>query len=199
MKKIAICGPSGVGKGYISGMIASDYGFPVLDTDAAVHRMYENDEELILSLSRLFGPDVVKDNRIHRPTLRNIVFQDRQALSLLNKTVHKRVRSYTLEWFSEMEKKGHRAAFVDIPQIIESGMVNDFHIVIGVTSSRDTRIRRIIERDGISVLDAEKRINNQYSLEEYKKVCNYTINNDGDDARRELRQILKEVDLIEKS
>lgn len=199
MKRIAICGPSGVGKGYVSKMITSLYGFPVLDTDNTVHQMYEKDEDLILRISRLFGAEVVKDGKIHRPALRNIVFESREALELLNKTVHQRVRDYTIEWFFEMEKKGYPAAFVDIPQIIESGMADDFDIIIGVIAHRNTRISRIIQRDGISLPDAEKRLGNQLPIEEYIKICHYIINNDGDGVESTLRKIFSEVNIIEKS
>ncbi|MBE6543920.1 MAG: dephospho-CoA kinase [Ruminococcaceae bacterium] len=199
MKKVAICGPSGVGKGYISNIISSTYGFPVLDTDQTVHDMYENDGELIKKLALLFGDDVVKEGKIHRPTLRNIVFKDRRSLELLNLTVHKEVRRYIFDWFKKMASMGHTAVFVDIPQIIESGMTKDFDLIIGVESERSTRIKRIIKRDGVSLDDAEKRINNQLSAEEYKKVCHYTINNDGEDVFNALRKIFEEVNLIEKT
>ena len=35
--------------------------------------------------------------------------------------------------------------------------------------------------------------------EEYKKVCHYTINNDGEDVFNALRKIFEEVNLIEKT
>ena len=74
-----------------------------------------------------------------------------------------------------MEKQGYSAAFVDIPQIIESGMTSDFDLIIGISASVDTRIKRITKRDGISHADAQKRIDNQLSLEEYKKICPHQI------------------------
>lgn len=199
MKKIALCGPSGVGKGYVSQAIISFYGFPVLDTDLTVHDMYENDKDLISELSCIFGNDIVKDGKIHRPTLRNIVFSNRAALDTLNHTVHQRVKFKTMDWFNEMEKAGYKAAFVDIPQIIESGMADEFDLVIGVTAPREVRIQRIVQRDKISLADAEKRINNQLSDKEYKAVCHYTIVNDGGNIIDALDGIFKEVELIEKT
>ncbi len=199
MKKIALCGPSGVGKGYISSIITEKFGFPVLDTDALVHEMYRSDDILISELGNIFGEEIIKDGEINRKALREIVFFDRKALEKLNRTVHKRVFDYTVSWFSKMENEGFPLAFADIPQIIESGMTDFFDIIIGITAPLEVRIKRIISRDGISREDAIKRIENQLTPEEYVKICRYTINNDGnsDSILPVLYEIINEVNTVE--
>lgn len=198
MKKIAICGPSGVGKGFICNRIGSEFGFPVLDTDRVVHDMYEKDPVVINDLAGIFGNKILKNGSIDRGALGSIVFCDPQALDTLNKTVHKHVRSHMLLWFKAMEELGFDAAVVDIPQIVESGMAGEFDLVIGVEAELHTRMERITARDGISAEDARRRIENQLPAEEYRKVCHYTVKNDGPDSFSfdSIKNIFKEVHII---
>ena len=198
MKKIAICGPSGVGKGFICNRISSEFGFPVLDTDRVVHDMYEKDPVVINDLAGIFGNKILKNGSIDRRALGSIVFCDPQALDTLNKTVHKHVLSQMLLWFKEMELCGFDAAIVDIPQIVESGMAGEFDLVIGVEADLQTRIERITARDGISTEDALRRIKNQLPAEEYRKVCHYTVKNVGHGSFSfdSVKNIFKEVHII---
>ena len=199
MKKIALCGPSGVGKGFVSEIICKEFGFPVLDTDKVVHEMYESDKTLISSLGEIFGDSIIKDGKINRNALREIVFKNRAALEMLNHTVHQRVRDYIQAWFDQMEKKGCSACFVDIPQIIESGMVKDFDLVIGICADMDIRLNRITRRDGISIEDARKRISNQLGISEYLNICHHRLDNNGNKEKliSDIYSVLYEVGIIE--
>ena len=191
MKKFALCGPSGVGKGYVSSIICSNFGLPVLDTDRVVHTLYREDKELISTLADIFGNDIISDGEINRKALGAIVFSNPEALKRLNLTVHKRVREYILNWFDIMEKEGHSAAFADIPQIIESGMISDFDLIITVSAREDIRLERILSRDGICLEDAKRRISNQLSMEEYEKISDHIIYNNGEeDVTDKLEKIL---------
>ena len=112
--------------------------------------------------------------------------------------MHKRVQEYILDWFDIMEKEGFSTAFADIPQIIESGMISDFDLIITVSAREDIRLERILSRDGITLDDAKLRISNQLPMEEYEKVANYIIyNNEENDIKDTLKKILKEVNIIE--
>ncbi len=190
MNRFALTGPTGCGKGYVCSIIEKKYNFPCLNTDSLVHSMYENDEDLKSQIVSAFGADVCKDGKIDRRTLGNIVFADRNKLLTLNSIVHKAVREYCLEWMDKREKEGFAAVFVDAPQLFESGMDKDFDSVICVIASLGVRRQRIMFRDMISLSDAEARIANQMTNEEYLKRSDYIILNEGDD------DILHQIQII---
>ncbi len=199
MLKMGLCGGSGVGKGYISGLL-TEYGFPCLDTDLLVHGMYQNDRELICTIAKEFGEKAVSSSKtVDRGVLREIVFSDRDALFKLNGIVHKRVDKYCKEWIAEQESKGHKAVFIDAPQLFEAGMEKDFDYIIAVICPVEERIERIIKRDKISREGAEKRLSNQLSDSEYSKRSHFVINNSSNsDSGEQLKKILCEVGLIDK-
>ena len=198
MKKIALCGPSGVGKSYVSEIIRSNYRFPVLDTDQVVHMLYSKDTELISTLADAFGRDILSNGCIDRKALGPIVFSDKSALERLNHIVHKRVREYIFSWLDIMEKERHSVAFVDIPQIVESGMKDDFDLIIAVSADESTRLERILSRDGITLEGARKRIENQLPVSSYEEISDYIIHNNGNsDIEERIREIFCEIDLIE--
>ena len=69
---------------------------------------------------------------------------------------------------------------VDAPLLFESGFDKKCDFVISVIADEDLRIKRITERDGISVEKAKERIKNQATDEFLKKNSLFLIVNDGD-------------------
>lgn len=196
MVRIGLTGGSGSGKGYVTGLLEKR-GYPCLDTDKLVHLLYKTDSRLISELTVLFGNDILDINgSVDRTELRKIVFADKKALHLLNKTVHKRVMDYCLLWLDEKESDGCLGAVIDAPQLFEAGMEQFFDFIVSVVCPVEIRVKRIMERDGLSVSDAELRISNQMSDEEYASKSHFVILNDGSLGMEErLSDILEKINL----
>ena len=62
--------------------------------------------------------------------------------------------------------------------IFESGADKDLNFVIGVQSPLSLRLKRIMERDGVSEKQVKARMNNQMDEEEKLRLCKYVIVND---------------------
>jgi dephospho-CoA kinase len=177
MQKIALTGPSGAGKGYVSALLVKK-GYPVLDTDALVHTLYQGGV-LPLQIAKLFGEDVLTESKsVNRGALREIVFSDPQALKKLNLLVHEVVREKVALWLEQKCLEGHALAFVDAPQLFEANMQGDFDYTVAVTAEEDVRLQRICARDGIDEHTAKQRMKNQMTSEQYRQRCDYTIQND---------------------
>ena len=193
--RIALTGGSGSGKGFVSSLLRKR-GIPCLDTDALVHRLYEIENgELPAAIAAAFGSGVLRNGKVYRPALREIVFGHQESLTHLNRIVHAVVREECEKWFAALNEQGETVAVVDAPQLFETGMEKNFHTVIAVSAPAELRIARIMQRDAISQEDAEKRLRNQLSAEEYRQHADFLLENasDGAETERALDAILREL------
>ena len=177
MRKIALTGPSGAGKGYVSAILEKK-GYPVLDTDALVHELYRGND-LPQRIAGLFGEQTLfPDGSVDRSVLRQIVFSDPEALRRLNRLVHAVVKNEVALWLEQKRAEGHALAFVDAPQLFEADMQGDFDLTVAVTASDEVRLQRICLRDGIDEETARARMKNQMTAKMYSERCDYTVQND---------------------
>ena len=77
-----------------------------------------------------------------------------------------------------------------VPLLFESGWDVDFDFVACVSASRETQVRRMMERRGMSREAAEARIAAQMPMEEKEMRSDYVIRNDGteEELKREARR-----------
>ena len=180
MKIIGLCGGSGSGKGAVSGIFA-EIGIPSIDTDAVYREMTLSDSPCMRALRREFGEEVVNSlGGLDRTRLASIVFSDPTRLEKLNKIAHSFILDETRRRLAEYRDKGLAAAIVDAPVLFESGFASECDAIICVVADRETRIARIMSRDGISYDAAEKRIASQMKDEILISKCDHVIYNNAD-------------------
>ena len=69
-------------------------------------------------------------------------------------------------------------------------------VLISVTAEEETRITRIIHRDGISKKDALRRVSAQHTEDFYTQNSDYVIKNNGTpgDLERETEKVIEEIE-----
>ena len=129
----------------------------VFDSDAAVRRMLETDEEVIALVRDAFG-EMALDHRgkIDRHFLRGKVFADDAARLQLEGITHPRVLQECLASRAKAEQSGATLFVADIPLFFEKGFDFGQDEVIVVASSRTTQIQRLEARSGFdhSMIDS---------------------------------------------
>lgn len=190
MLRIALTGPSGGGKGYISALLR-ERGVPCLDTDAVVHALY-GEPAFAASLSALLGEDLAgKDGAVDRKKLGRIVFTDAVKMKALQDAVYPAVRAKCGEFLEAREKEGAKAAAIDAPQLFEAGMEGDYDLIVAVCAPKAVRLKRVTGRDGVTKEEALLRFSRQMSCAEYRRRAHHTLNNDGKrDPAKALDKIL---------
>ena len=170
---IGLTGQSGAGKTTAS-KIFEENGFFVIDADK-VSRAVSKNKDCLSSLVSVFSEDILSENgELNRKKLGSIVFSDEEKLELLNKTIF----PYIIKEIEEISiQNSDKNIVLDAPTLFESGLHTSCDIIVSAIANRDLRIKRITERDGISLDDALKRINSQKTEEFFRSNSDYIIEN----------------------
>lgn len=185
---IGLTGQSGAGKSYAC-EILKKHGFNIIDCDRVVNNIYDDNKELTEKIEKAFG-DVTKDGKIDRKKLGAAVFADRSKLKRLNSLVHPAV----LERCRQMSVK---PSVLDAPQLFEANAQSECFKTVCVLADRDTRMKRIMSRDGITQEEAQRRFDSQFGGDFFASHCDFVVhNNDGDDLKSELEEILTQLGFL---
>ena len=199
MVVLGLCGGSGSGKGEVC-LIMSEVGIPAVDTDLVYRAITSSKSACLDALVEEFGDILDAEGKLDRKKLAAIVFAPgaEKQLAALNRISHRYILDEVRVWLRHQEEQGIAVAVVDAPLLFESGFNSECDAVIGVVADKQSRIGRIVSRDGIGKEAAEGRIRSQIPDSELVKLCDYIIENNG--SREALRsEVLSVVDQILKN
>ena len=175
-KIIGLTGGSGSGKSTI-GSAAPD-SILYIDADKLGQQILLKGKPAYNELTQLFGDVILGDDgEIDRKKLGAIVFSNSEKLKLLNSVSHRYIMEETQRLVDSTDKQG---VIVDGAVIIGSIMQDMCDVIVSVLADKETRIERIIARDGITREMAEKRIANQPDDKFYVANSDYIIYNNKD-------------------
>ena len=162
----------------------------VADADE-VSRGIMNEPEVLARVRRRFGDGVFDSHGVlDRRALANAAFATEEGAAALNAITHPAIKRKLIAMTVKAEASGrYPIAVMDVPLLIESGMHRICSGVWLVTANTETRIRRIIERDGVTRDEALLRINRQMSDDDKRAFATTVIQNDGS-----LEELIKQVD-----
>lgn len=176
VRKIGITGGTGCGK-TTALLELEKNGARIIDCDAVYHEMLESDAEMLLDIKDEF-PAAFIEGKLDRKALGNIVFADENKLCKLNEITHAHIIRRVQSMIADFAMEGGEVAAIDAIALIESGIAKECDTVIGIISSREKRIERIMLRDGISREYAAKRVDAQKNDAFYMENCEFVVRND---------------------
>ncbi len=195
-KIIGLTGGIGSGKTTIAKHIQS-FGIPVYFTDDEAKKILEL-PEIIKEITHAFGTSIIENNTISKKRLSDLVFTSPEKLKQLNAIIHPAVNSDFKNWLGINKK----AAFVvkESAILFESGAYKSCDKIITVIAPLETRILRVMKRDGTTREKVMDRINNQWTDEMRIAKSDFVIKNEEIEvAITETDAILKEFYKINKS
>ncbi|MBN2638626.1 MAG: dephospho-CoA kinase [Bacteroidales bacterium] len=189
MLNVGITGNIGSGKSWIC-RIFEAMGIPVFYGDQEAKALYY-DSEIKQQVIAVFGSDVYdKDGNLDRKKMASIVFSDPKALFQINSIIHPALNKRYEEWMLQHQDKDyvlHESAI-----IFEHGLEKTMDFVINVSAPKLLRLKRVMDRDGLTEEEVKSRMKNQWTDEVKNEMANFVLINDGDDA------VIDQVRLINK-
>lgn len=159
MHIIAISGGIGSGKSVVSRIVAV-MGYAVYDCDSEAKRLMDSSNEIKTAIAEEISTDCIDSHgSIDRPKLSGYVFSDKKKLDALNRIVHGAVREDFARWCDR--HKDDAILFVETAILYQSGMDAMVAEVWDVRASRQTRISRVMSRNGLTSRQVESRISAQ--------------------------------------
>ena len=179
MTRVGLTGGIGTGKSYVRRRLES-FGVPAIDADQLAREALAPGTPGLAAVLTRFGPDVLDGHgRLDRRALAAIVFSDAGARRDLEAIVHPAVRGAIDAWFDALNPATTPYAVADIPLLYETGRDRDFPTVVVVACAPAVQLTRVVERDGMSVDDARRRIAAQLPIEEKAARADHVVRTDG--------------------
>ena len=194
---VGITGGIACGKTTVSDLLAEKGAIPI-NADAIGHQLLKVDSPVIDELTDAFGHDILDaSGDVSRKKLGAIVFKDKAARERLNGILHpliiERSRGRARQRVAEDPTC---VVLLDAPLLIEAGAYDTVDMIVVVTASPETQLRRTLERSEaqgrrLTETEVQARIDSQMPVSEKVKYADVVIENDGS-----LEGLHKQVDAL---
>jgi dephospho-CoA kinase len=172
--RIGITGGIGSGKSVVAG-IFSVLGIPVFDADREAKRLMETDPELRRRITEKFGAEAYQRDKLNRKFLSSVVFNNPYQLEVLNSIVHPAAIAAAEHWARQQQ-----APYVvkEAALFFEAGSTEGIDFMVGVFAPQHLRIKRAMDRDGLTREEVMARMNRQIDETIKMRLCDFVIMND---------------------
>lgn len=180
---IGLTGYTGAGKS-VAAQIFCALGAYIIDADELARKAVAPGQPALDEICRVFGQEMLlPDGTLHRRALGNIVFADERKRKQLEQITHPRILALMRQ---DLQKVGGADVVLDAPVLFEvPEMTALCDKIVFIDAEPTLRLRRIMERDGISAQEAQRRIDAQAFMEAWKARCDLVVDNSGEWNRLE--------------
>jgi dephospho-CoA kinase len=188
-RRVALTGGIATGKSYCLARFA-ELGAPTIDADQLARQVIAPGTPGFDAVAARFGKPVLRgDGGLDRDALGRLVFADATARRDLEAIVHPKVYEVIREWFERLGSSAASpaVAIADIPLLYETGRERDFDAVVVAHCERDQQLARLMERSGLTEVEAQRRIESQIPVAEKATRADFVIDTSGDFAETNLQ------------
>lgn len=194
MKIIGLTGGIGSGKSYVC-QLFNQKGVPVYNSDLRGRDINNNHPVVKEAYINRYGPGIYVNGVLDRNRVSQIVFSNRNELDWINGLIHPIVKADFEEWLT---LQNSTMVIKEAAILIESGAYKQCHQIIIVVAPVDVRIKRVMQRDGLTKEQVEQRIANQMTDKEKKKFADFVIVNDGIQlVHKQVDEIFNKLNILE--
>ena len=178
MRRIGLTGGIATGKSHVRARFEAA-GVPTADADLLARAVVVPGSVGLQRIVAAFGVTVLAaDGALDRRAMGSLVFSDPARRRLLEEIVHPLVQQALEHWFLTLPP-GEPLALADVPLLYESGRHGDYDRIIVTACAQETQLGRVMVRDGLSRIEARRRIDAQMPLAEKVRRADYVIWTDG--------------------
>lgn len=177
---IGLTGGIGSGKSVVAKRLA-ELGATVIDSDQIAHDITAPHGAAIAPIQASFGPELLAtDGSLDRPKMRQLAFNDPNALHLLEAITHPLIHTETLRQASRAHENGALYLVFMVPLLVESGTWSKLidHLVV-VDCPQELQIARVMQRSNLDHGQIEQIMSKQASREARLAAADTILLNDG--------------------
>lgn len=194
---IGLTGGIGSGKSTVSKYL-SEHGCTIVDADQIARLVVEPGSEALEEIKKVFGAKfLTPDGRLDRKKLGRLVFANKKMLAKLEAILNSKING---EIWRQIQEADTDIVVLDAATLIEAGYDENVERLWIVDADDEVRIKRVMERDGMTREDVINRMNNQMSREKrLDRECT-VIDNSGtmeetyENVRKELEKLRAEME-----
>lgn len=164
-------------------------GYKVVDADQVVHELQLPGGPLYQLLVGYLGDEILDETgNLNRTLLAQRFFSD-VDLRAWSKREQGRVIREALAAELEQAQRSGQVVFFDIPLLFEEDYDGWFESIWLVDVDEATQLKRLMRRNGLSELEARKRLLSQWSLAQKRPLASLILDNRG-----HLEQLYQQID-----
>ena len=182
---VGVTGGIACGKSTVSKLLSKKGAIPI-NSDEIGHQLLKRDSPVMGALLEAFGVDILDESGdVSRQKLATIVFSDQAARERLNAIMHPPIVQQSRSEANRLVTEDTNCVvLIDAPLLIEANSQDTVDVIVVVTASTPTQLRRLLDRAieqnrPPSRAEAQARINSQMPLSEKVKYADFVIENDG--------------------
>ncbi|MBL0941616.1 MAG: dephospho-CoA kinase [Alphaproteobacteria bacterium] len=193
---LGITGSIATGKSTVAAWL-NERSIPVFEADAVVHDLFLSDQQIIKKVGVLF-PESLKDGKIDRNKLADIVFTKQEYLKKLETIVHPRVYQIQKNFLKSHQTMRTPFIVLEVPLLYEKGYDKICDYVIVMTCNPETQKYRTLLRPGMTEDRLKKIKSAQMPDKEKFNRADYVLNTEEPKGHvfQNLSLILKEIQAI---
>lgn len=177
---LGLTGGIASGKSTVSRLFAQ-LGASIVDADVAARAVVAPGSVGLRQIVQQFGPEVLlPDGSLDRHAMGQIVFTDADQRRKLEQIVHPLVCAWMTNKMAELRNADVSLIVLDIPLLFESGVGLT---LCGKTAvvwvPKEVQLVRLMQRDHLTKVEAQQRIDAQMPLDHKRKLADYCIDNSG--------------------
>ena len=185
---IGLTGGIASGKSTVSNIL-SNLGAIVIDADKISRQIVEKGSPILMNIQSSFGEDILFDNgTLDRKKLARLVFNNSDLLKRLNEITHPHIiEEIKKEIYWHSLNSTSSVIIVDAALLIEMNLTGLVEEVWVVAVPLELQRERLHQRENLSVVEVDKRIGAQMSLEDKLAYADEVIDNSGDFEQLEIK------------
>ena len=185
MKKVAITGNIGSGKSWVCELFKQRLDIPVYNSDRAAKQMYFLPEVREQLAQRFGGGFYLSENELNRQYIADLIFHDETAQRDLEGILYPALFVDFQHW---TEQQTAPYVLFESALVFEKHIESRFDVVVMVTASEATRLRRAMERDRCDEATVRARMAKQWPDATKCFLADFVIRHENDDEEEALME-----------
>ncbi len=180
MRSVGLTGNIASGKSTVSRLLQEEHGIAVIDADRVARDVVAPGSSCLAKIRARFGDGVLRpDGSLDRDALRVVILASPRARAELEAITHPAIYRRIDDWLQRQRENGAAAAVVEAALLVETGQQRRYDLLLVVSCSPSTQVRRLVEHRGMDEPSAKAWLAAQLPAAAKEAEADMVIRNDG--------------------